>query len=172
MTNLICYDNIEFQAIALNDDGGLTIPNIFGLAPKENSVRSSAPSYIKALKAHNAIKKEEVTLFLNVNTTLLNCTTCSIMSFGGDRTDEDLYTTGEWYNHRWTFTDDFGVSLAALAVLDASYGDVSFAPGSTNVYKAIVATSSPTLLTLPKNNPNAFASFKNAIIDQFGAANI
>ena len=111
LDNLVCSSDVEFIAITAGANGDpttmLQFPNIFGLAPNDEYSFQSAPNYVQTLVNRNLITSAKATLFLNVNSTLMNCTTCSIMSFGSDRRDEGLYVAdNEWYHHPWEFKTD------------------------------------------------------------------
>ena len=85
LANLICVNEAKFFAITDGPNGGdLEFPNLFGIAPNDENEDDSAPVYVQKLKEAGAIKTTAVGLFLNPGSTLEDCTTCSLISFGVD----------------------------------------------------------------------------------------
>jgi len=168
LANLICVNKAKFFAITGGPNGGdLEFPNLFGIAPNDENEDQSAPAYVQLLKEAGAIKTTAIGLFLNPGSTLEDCTTCSLISFGVDNIQSSEYVKGEWYSHAWDWTSDLDERMATVKITKGKYGSNKFVENGE--LRAMIATTRPNLITFGKSQKSYYDAFASAITQQFGS---
>ena len=173
LANMFCVSDAEFFAITSGsgpDGTDLQFPNIFGLAPNDKYAHQSAPDYVQKLKEKLQIKETSATLFLNTGSTLDEwCNPCSLISFGTDKVDNDIYMSGSWYSHPWEFTSDLDEREATIMLSAAKLGSSVF---TNDKKRAMVATTRLNLLTFGKAHKDGYDSYAAMITEQYAPGTV
>jgi len=169
LSNLICVNKAKFFAITSGPNGGKeSFPNLFGIAPNDENEDQSAPAYVQLLKEAGAIKSTATGLFLNPGSTLEDCTTCSLISFGVDNVQSANYVQGSWYSHAWDWTSDLDERMATVKMTKGLYGSTEFA--EQGEIRAMIATTRPNLITFGKSQKAHYDAFAAKITQQYGSS--